>query len=89
MTTTDTRLNNFGFLRLSAAILVLFSHCYPLAGRLAEEPILNFLGTLTAHTELGPTPDAKGGATMTHARGRSASRAAPGPHSAPAGGPMA
>jgi len=44
MTATVTRLNNFDFLRLSAAILVVFSHCYPLAGRSAEEPILNFLG---------------------------------------------
>lgn len=44
MIATDTRLNNFDFLRLSAAILVLFSHCYPLAGRSADEPVLNFLG---------------------------------------------
>jgi peptidoglycan/LPS O-acetylase OafA/YrhL len=36
--------NRFDVLRLLAAWLVLFSHCYPLAGRNAEEPLLQAIG---------------------------------------------
>ena len=37
----DRSANRFDFLRLVAAWLVLFSHCYPLAGRQQEEPLLS------------------------------------------------
>lgn len=40
----QARLNNFDFLRFSAATLVLFSHCYPLSGRNVEEPIVRLTG---------------------------------------------
>ena len=40
----DRRDNRFDVLRLLAAWLVLFSHCYPLAGRNADEPLLRALG---------------------------------------------
>ena len=36
--------NRFDFIRLLAALLVLFSHCYPLAGRSSEEPLGKILG---------------------------------------------
>lgn len=36
--------NRFDFLRLLAAWLVLFSHCYPLGGRADSEPLLSSLG---------------------------------------------
>lgn len=39
-----SRANNFDFLRLVAAILVLFSHCYPLIGRPAGEPFVFLSG---------------------------------------------
>lgn len=43
MVTTDPRANNFDFLRLVAAILVLFSHSYPLLGR-GDEPFIYLFG---------------------------------------------
>ena len=42
---SDNRENNrFDILRLIAAWLVLFSHCYPLGGRAASEPMASILG---------------------------------------------
>lgn len=41
------RENNFDFLRFAAALLVLFSHCYPLTGRTGEEPFARFTGYAT------------------------------------------
>jgi len=40
----NRRDNRFDVLRLLAAWLVLFSHCYPLAGRESDEPLLSALG---------------------------------------------
>ncbi len=48
--TVDVRHNNFDFLRFAAASLVLFSHCYPLTGRNAEEPISAFTGYASGGT---------------------------------------
>lgn len=41
---SDRRYNNFDLLRLLAAWFVLFSHCYPLAGRPGSDPYSTYVG---------------------------------------------
>lgn len=45
-----TRDNNFSLLRLIAASLVIFSHCYPLAGSVSAEPLARLTGILDLST---------------------------------------
>jgi peptidoglycan/LPS O-acetylase OafA/YrhL len=45
--------NNFNFLRLAGACLVIFSHCYDIIGKSGSEPIENFLQSKLAASGIG------------------------------------
>jgi len=52
---TVGRDNNFNLLRFVAASIVLFSHCYPLTGHFADEPLAIASGGLTDIATIGVT----------------------------------